>query len=234
MFEELPFMLGVLLFSILVSYLLLKYIPHPFKKIIVGFMIIGIVIHEFFHLIMCLITNTPIKNVKFFEKIKTDEGSGYKEFKFNGSVTIRGEVELRFLQAVLISFAPLLFSFWLFFLLLDHVIHPTNPITFFGSLFIILSIMFSAAPSSADLKCIPRVFSENPKYSAYQIFLLLLSILLVWFVVSFFQLYSLHEIIIYLLIMLFYYFWKYGVKMINVLYRFAIPHKNLKSLIKKV
>ncbi|KKM61226.1 hypothetical protein LCGC14_1533880 [marine sediment metagenome] len=46
MFEELPFIIGFLLFSIIVSYLMLKYITGPFKKIIVGLMVVGIVIHE--------------------------------------------------------------------------------------------------------------------------------------------------------------------------------------------
>ena len=32
MFEELPIIIGFLLFSLVVSYLLLNYIPEPFKK----------------------------------------------------------------------------------------------------------------------------------------------------------------------------------------------------------
>ena len=234
MFEEFPFILGFLLFSIVVSYLLLKYIPEPFKKIIVGLMIVGIVIHELFHVLMCLITNTPINNVKFLEKIKREEGPGYKKYEFSGNVSIKEEKGMSFLQAVLVGFAPLFFSFWLFFLLLDQVIHPSNEITFFVCLFIILSIIFSAAPSLADLKCIPRAFRENPKYSAYQIFLLMLSISLVWLIIPFLKQPSLHEIVVYLLIMFFYHLWKYGIKTIGFLYRFAIPNKNLKRFKKEV
>ena len=66
MFEEIPAIIIFLLFSLVVSYLLLKYTPEPFKKIIVGLMIVGIIIHEFFHVVMCIITNTPIKNVSTF------------------------------------------------------------------------------------------------------------------------------------------------------------------------
>ena len=110
MFEELPFIIGFLLFSILVSYLMLKYITEPFKKIIVGLMVVGIIIHELFHLLMCLITNTPVESVKLLEKIKT-EGPEYTNYEFNGRVSIKQDKGMSFLQAVLVGFAPLFFSF---------------------------------------------------------------------------------------------------------------------------
>ncbi len=218
MFEEFPYILGFLLFSIVISYLLLEYIPEPFKKIIVGVMIIGIVIHELFHVLMCLITNTPINSVKFLEKIKKEEGPGYIKYEFNGNVSIKGEKEMSFLQAVLVGFAPLLFSFWIFFLLLDQVIHPTNEIIFFICLFTILSILFSAAPSSADLKCIPIAFGENIEHSIFQIFLLLLSIFTTWSLSVQYNLIFSHELIYYLLIAFFYYGFKYGFKGIHLIY----------------
>jgi len=230
MFEELPFIIGFLLFSIIVSYLMLKYITEPFKKIIVGLMVVGIVIHELFHILMCLITNTPVESVKLLEKIKTEEGPGYKEYEFNGSVTIKKDKGMSFLQAILVGVAPLFFSFWLFVLLLDNVIHPTNDLTFFTCLFIIISIIFSAAPSSEDLKCIPEAFSENVGYSMYQILLLMLSVLLVWLIIPVLKQPYLHEIIIYLLIGIFYYIWKYGIKVVSFLYRFAIPNKKFKRI----
>ena len=230
MFEELPFIIGFLLFSIIVSYLLLKYISEPYKKIIVGLMVVGIVIHELFHILMCLITNTPVESVKLLEKIKTEEGPGYKKYEFNGSVTIKKGKGTSFLQAVLVGVAPLFFSFWLFFFLLDKVIHPTNEIIFVTYLFIIISIIFSAAPSSEDLRCIPQAFSENVGYSMYQIFLLIFSILLVWLIIPVLKQPYPHEIIIYLLIGTSYYVWKYGIKLVGFLYRFAIPNKKFKRI----
>ncbi len=234
MFEEIPIIIGFLLFSILVSYLLLKYVPEPFKKIFVGLMIVGIIIHELFHLLMCLITNTPVERVNLLEKIKSEEGSGYKKYEFYGSVSINREKEISFLQAVLVAVAPLFFSFWIFFLLLNQVLHPANEIIFFVCLFIILSIMFSAAPSSSDLACIPRAFRDNPKYSTYQILLLLLSILLVWLIIPFLKLPFIHETIIYLFIMVFYYLWKYGFKLVSLLCHYAIPSKNFKNFKEEV
>ncbi len=229
MFEELPFIIGFLLFSIIVSYVLLTYVSGFFKKIIVGLMVVGIVIHELFHLLMCLITNTPVESVKLLEKIKT-EGPDYKTYEFNGRVSIKKDRGMSFLQAVLVGFAPLFFSFWLFFFLLDKVIHPANEIIFFTSLFIVLSIMFSAAPSSEDLKCIPKAFGENVGYSMYQILLLLLSFSLVWLTFPVFNQIYFHEIIIYTLIGIFYYTWKYGIKMVSFLYKFVIPNYKLKKI----
>lgn len=234
MFEEIPFILGFMMFSIVVSYLILHYIPEPYIKIFIGIMIVGIVIHELFHYLMCLITNTPVDKVNLLDKIKREQTSEYKKYEFSGSVLIKSSNDISFLQAVLVSFAPLVFSFWIFFSLLNQVIHPTNEIMFFISLFIILSIIFSAAPSSADLVCIPRAFRENPNYSAYQLFLLNLSILMVWCILPSFGDISFHEAIIYLLIGVFYYLWKYGFKMINHLVQFSFLERKVKNYKKEV
>lgn len=229
MFEEIPIIIGFLLFSIVVSYLLLKYIPGTFKKIVIGFMVVGIIIHELFHLLMCLITNTPVERVNLLERIKSEERPGYKVYEFSGSVTVNRSKGISFLQAVLVAVAPLFFSFWIFFLLLHQVIHPTNEIIFFICLFIVLSIMFSAAPSSADILCIPRAFRDNPSYSVYQILLLFFSILLVWLLIPFLEFLTIHETILYLSIMLFYYLLKYGFKAVGLLCRFALSSYKFKN-----
>lgn len=228
MFEEIPAIIIFLLFSLVVSYLLMKYIPEPFKKIIVGLMMVGIIIHEFFHVVMCIITNTPIKNIKFLEITKTERESNYKKYEFNGCIMVKGENKMTFLQALLVGLAPLLFSFWICFLLLDFVVHPRDELSFFLSFFIILSIMFSAAPSSTDLINIPNSFINNPKYSAYQIVLLILSIFIVWIILSNLYVSKLHEIFIYLMIMVFYYIWKYSFKFINSMFHLVNSSRKLK------
>ena len=228
MFEEFPIIIGFLVFSIIVSYFLLEFIPRPFDKIIIGLMIIGIVIHELFHVLMCFITNTPVSNVKFLDKIKREENPGYIRYEFNGSVNIREGEKLSLLQAVLVALAPLLFSFWLCILLVDQVIHPRNAVSFFLSSFIILSIIFSAAPSSTDLKIIPKALRNNPQYSFYQILLLLLSIFCVWLIMLNLKQLFLHEIIVYILVMVFYYIWKYGFRFLNYLKSLVLMRFNSK------
>ena len=228
MFEEFPIIIGFLVFSIIVSYLLLEYIPRPFDKIIIGLMIIGIVIHELFHVLMCFITNTPVSNVKFLDKIKREENPEYIRYEFNGSVNIREGKKLTLLQAVLVALAPLLFSFWLCILLVDQVIHPRNAVSFFLSFFIVLSIIFSAAPSSTDLKCIPNALKNDPQYSFHQILLLLLSIFCVWLIMLNLKQLFLHEIIVYILVMVFYYIWKYGFRFLNYLKSLVLMRFNSK------
>ena len=209
MFEELIFMGGFLLFSIMVSYFLLKYTPIPLNKLVFGLAMIGIVIHELCHFLMCVITNAPIKSVKLLQRIKFYGEQG-KKYGYRGSVTINTDKKLTFLQAFFIGFAPLIFSFWLFFFLLDLLFTAElDAYIAIILIFIMVSIVLATAPSAADIINIPKVFREDPKYSYYQIFLLSISIISVWILCILFQVTFFHEILNYLLIMVFYYGFKY-------------------------
>ena len=115
MFEELIFMLGFMVFSIVISYILLNNTPNTIRKIAQCLAIVGIVIHELCHLLMCFITNTTVKKVTLLKKIKLEEDNSVS--KYFGKVEVDGEKRLSFLQAILISLAPLYISFWLFFFL---------------------------------------------------------------------------------------------------------------------
>ncbi len=210
MFEEVIIMICFLLFSIIISYILLKYTPSPLNKLVLGLAIIGIVIHEFCHLLMCVITNAPVKSVKLLERFKLYGKEG-DEHGYRGSITVNTEKKLTFLQAFLIGFAPLIFSFWLFFFLLDLIFTAElDAYIAIILIFIMVSIVLAAAPSSADILNIPGAFQEDPKYSYYQIFLLLLSIFSVWTLSILYQVTFFHEIVNYLFIMMFYYGFKYG------------------------
>jgi len=213
MFEELIFMGGFLLFSMLVSYLLLNCLPSPINKIFRALALVGIVIHELCHLLMCVITNASVKNVKILERIRTEPGNDKFDYKFGGRVEIGGDKKLTFLQALLIGLAPLMISFWLFFFLWNLLLTSIGDIVvFFLVIFVMVSIVLSAAPSAADLACIPRAFQEDPRYSAYQIFLLIASIALVWTITVVYQLVFFHEIVTYVSIMIAYYGIKYALK----------------------
>ena len=115
MFEELPYILGFLLFSIIFSYIMFKYVGPPFSGIIQGLAMGGIVIHELCHLLMCVITRSPVENVTLIKKIDYQKG---QKLGYYGEVQAQVE-RISFLQAVLIGFAPLYISFWIFFLLLE-------------------------------------------------------------------------------------------------------------------
>jgi len=203
-----------MLFSVIISYLLLTYIPEPLDKIIQAISIIGVIIHELCHLLLCLLTNTKVKKVTLVKKIK-DRREENKS-RFGGEVTLNRRTRISFLQASIISFAPLYISFWLFFSIVELMIDPDiNVVLFYIYLFILISITLAAAPSFVDLGTIPKAFHDNPSYSLYQIFLLVLSIFSVWMISFVYKIQFIHEILVYVLIFLSYYAFKYVFKEIN-------------------
>ena len=218
MFEEMPFILGFLIFSVIFSYLALKYVGPPFAKIIQVLTMAGIIIHELCHLVMCIITRAPIEKVTLIKKIDFKEE---QRFGYYGEVLTHAD-RISFLQAVLIGLAPLLISFWIFFSLLELL--TTLRVDAVGatiSVLIMISISLSAAPSLSDLSIIPKAFLNDFNYSMYQIFLLVIALLLTFTTLSTFKLHGIHELYVYLIITGFYVGFKYGFRFISI-----ISHKN--------
>lgn len=215
MFEEWIFIIGFLGVSILISYLLRTYAPGELKKIIIGIGMIGVIIHELCHTLMCVITRTPIEHVKLLE-VEKKSFNGGKLISYGGHVALSDKKPMKFLQAVITGLAPLYLSFWLFFFLLDQVFNPETPdLLIVIYVFLMLSIIFAAAPSSVDLQNIPSAFSKNVRYSAYQIILVIISIITAVFITVHYSLSFNHEIFFYLLIMILYYGWKYSFRFIK-------------------
>jgi len=231
MFEELLIIFGFLLFSFLISYLLLTYTPEPLDKVVTALAIVGIIIHELCHVAICLITHTRIESITLINKKENEEK---KTTSYYGNVRIKGNKSMTFLQAMLVGLAPLFVSFWLFFYLLEQLFNPQlNILLFFLYIFVMTSIALAAAPSLADVRTIPRAFKSDPQYSMYQIFLSALSILLAWMLINIYQLsvfsfFLFHEAMIYILIMLVYYVFKYSFRGINgIIYK--ISSRNRRS-----
>ena len=210
MFEELPFILGFVLFSVVISYILLTYTPEQLMVVIQGISIIGIIIHELCHILMCLITNTRIEKITLVKRMKNKKYG--RKYGFGGEVRVR-ESNITFLQAFLIGLAPLFFSFWLFFFLWGQISNPSIDVgLFYIYLFVMISIVFSSAPSFADLAMIPKAFQTDVRYSLYQILLLILSMFITWLVVISYEIHVIHEVFLYITIMGVYYGLKYGFK----------------------
>ncbi|KKN48454.1 hypothetical protein LCGC14_0652710 [marine sediment metagenome] len=127
MFEEMPFILGFLIFSIIFSYLALKYVEPPFSGIVQVLAMGGIVIHELCHLVMCIITRSPIEKVTLIKKLDFDEEN---RFGYYGEVQTLAN-RISFLKAGLIGLAPLYISFWIFFFLLENVTTLQIPSIYF-------------------------------------------------------------------------------------------------------
>jgi len=236
MFEEILIMIGFALFSFCISHILLRYTPEPLNKIVRILAMVGIIIHELLHVLMCILTNARIKEITLLGKrrYKGKEKENDDKFEYFGRVRLSDKRRLTFLQALLIGLAPLIFSFWLFFLLWEQILNPQLDIMlFFLYLFIMISTVLAAAPSFEDLTSIPQAFKNDPHYSLYQIFLSTLSIITVWIVIVEFQISFFHEIINYILIMIFYYIFKYSFRGLNELiykirFKNAIPSNRIK------
>jgi len=217
MFEEIPFIFGFMMFSVIISYLAFKGVPPPYSEIIKGLAIVGIVIHEICHYFMCIITRSPIEKVTLVKKLdfKEEQRLGYY-----GEVRVQAH-RMSFLQAVLIGLAPLYLSFWLFFFLLEILLYSqVDVVVFFVCIFIMISISFSAAPSFADFLIIPKTFINNFNHSMYQVLLIILSFLLTFATLIIFNFQGFHELFVYLIVTGFYFGFKFGFRLTgNLLYK---------------
>jgi len=216
MFEEIIFMVGFAVFSMVISYILLKYAPNPLDKFIRVLAAFGIIIHELSHGLMCLLTNTRIKSMKLL--VRSEKGSRFG-LRYGGRVELKDYVKLTFLQALLIGFAPVYISFWLFYFIWEQLKNPNlDVLVFYIYLFFMISLVLSAAPSFADLLAVFGALHFDWRYSLYQISLLLLSVGTVWLVITYYQIQVFHEIVTYVSIFAGYYGYKSGAKGLKAIY----------------
>jgi len=212
MFSDVPFILGFMVVSILISYLSIKFLPPPLSTIVKGVAVVGIVIHELCHLFLCVISHTPTGKVSLLRKLK-DENE--KTFKFYGEVQVI-ENKTSFLQTFLVSFAPLYISFWLFFYFLNLLIYnQVSPLFLFFSIFMMITLTFSAGPSIVDLANIPKAFLKNSDHSFYQLLLVSFSLLSTWLISIVYEFQYPEGMLVYLVIAGFYLIFKYSLRFIN-------------------
>ncbi len=125
-----------------------------------------------------------------------------------------------FIQAFMISFAPLFVSTFLFMFCLDIIFHIQAEIwiKLIAVLFCV-SLLIGSEPSGQDVKLVGRKFNTDPRYSLYQICLVVLSMVLVWLFVDLYFIILPFEVLYYieyfLFVALFYYtlkfvFWVIG------------------------
>ena len=227
MFEEIPFILGFMMFSVIFSYVAFKYTSPPFSNIVQALAMVGIVIHEICHYAMCIITRSPIEKVTLIKKLdfKEEQRLGYY-----GEVEVQ-EHRLSFLQAFLIGFAPLYLSFWLLFFLLEILVYSqVEPVVILVYVLIMISITLSAAPSFADLAILPKTFLNDFYHSVYQILLIALSFLLTFMTLVIFDFHGFHEFFVYLIVTAFYFSFKFGLRITGrLLYRNSYTGKILSN-----
>lgn len=210
MFEEIPFVIGFLLVSLALSVVLFRVEYKPFKIAVQVVAMVGIIVHEISHVLMCFVTNTKINSVTLLKKVESDRPSNKI---YGGQVNLQPDPRISFLQALVVGLAPLFVSFWIFFFLYHQLSNPhTTDFMAIFYVFLMISLVLGSAPSMADLQQIASAFTYDLRYTFYQLFLLTISIFTVWMVVTTQQIPIIHESFTYLFILISYYVLKYVIR----------------------
>lgn len=130
----------------------LKFIIAIFIKEMIS--IVGIILHEFSHYLMCVLLNVEIFSVDIYPcKTKNKIQFGSFEYEYIDS----------FRTNVLINLAPVLFNTFIGVMLIVFTIDSVFPQSVIGGVyyFIILSILAKAIPSLQDVKNLEEYKSNN-------------------------------------------------------------------------
>ncbi|MFO7797529.1 MAG: hypothetical protein ACQERB_12860 [Promethearchaeati archaeon] len=198
MFEDLILFPIVFTSGLLVRYLI--YNKNRKLTVIVKILgVLGIFIHELSHFVMLLITGgTPGRFKVSYRRL-------------NGSVELKDFKRMTFLQSFLTGIAPLLIISYLAFYCLFVFLSPAfEDIYRVIAAFCLVSFLIGSSPSGTDIYNIGRVFNNDPRYSIYQIGLVLFSTLIVysasWYIIIPYY----YSFLFYILIGIGYYIFKYS------------------------
>jgi len=194
----------------------------PFRHIVNGLAFVGVIVHELSHFFLCKILGVPTDKirVKFL-----DEAT--RRVNPHGSVSLKNDKKMSFIQDFMVTFAPLYISTWLFFWSLAIVLTPSFD-DFIRVLagFFCASLLMGAAPSHQDFITMVASFKSDPRHSIYQIFLVFLSGLSVWLITMYYNIVLpfsfLYFVVIGGLYIVFYYFFK-GINRLFYMYHSEKP-----------
>ncbi|MFW9826708.1 MAG: hypothetical protein ACFFEY_03700 [Candidatus Thorarchaeota archaeon] len=178
MIKEPLIFLGVLIISLIMSSFLLSKNAGIFRPIAQRLFFIGVIFHELSHACMCLVVGRMPDHFK----VK------WRNERYSFIRSPHGAVGLdkppNFLQAFIIAIGPLVINTWLIFLLwFGLVLNPIfYPIIKTVATFLILSLFLTASPSTGDLKYVSMAFRNSPVYSLYQVFLVFISVIILWLI----------------------------------------------------
>jgi len=186
---------------------------------------VGVAVHEVAHYTVSLILGAKPANIRV--KYRSEDKS---RVAIHGSVGLQEFERNSLLQTFAISFAPLLVSTFLLMFCLDVIFQIQTELWIkVVALAFSLSLIIGSEPSGQDIKVIGKSFQIDPRYSLYQIFLLILSGVLVWLFIDLYYFVLPFEVLYYIgyfVVLTVFYF---GVKGI-----FWIVGKSAKGIAKKV
>lgn len=135
---------------------------------------LGVIVHEFSHLIVSLICGVPVERIE----IRWRSYNGYS-ISPRGSITTGDIPHRSFMKGLMISFAPLLMSTFLFFGCIDiiTVIKTSFFIKIFAIVFAV-SLLLTAAPSKQDLNVVALAVSNDTLLAFFQVACFGISLLL--------------------------------------------------------
>jgi hypothetical protein len=137
---------------------------------------VGVAVHEVSHYIMSLAVGKVPRRIE----IKWKDEKGFRNPHGHIYVTPPS-----FLQAVVTCLAPLYISTWFIFFSLQTLINPIfNPVVRIIAALFCISLFLGAAPSSGDFGYMISRFKDSPLNSLYQIFLIFISGILLWIILS--------------------------------------------------
>jgi hypothetical protein len=211
-----PIILGI---SYILTRCVLRVVKGPLKTFFNILRFMGVTIHELSHFFMSILVGVRPTGISVRLR---DE--------LTGQVDPHGRVSTdwhnsTFLQEALICLAPLIFSTWLFFFFLDTAFNEAlDPFFRIIAGFLCISIFFGATPSKPDFRIIGIWFKKDPRYSLYQVFLLLSSGFAVWVILTFYSIPLPLDIIYYILVGIGYYVLKYALRGLNWI-RYGLTHR---------
>jgi len=174
---------------------------------------IGVIVHELSHRTMCAIIGVPAYNTRV--KYRSENSN---EAAPHGSVSLRQRFQMSFLQAFLVSFAPLLIGAWIIYFLLKLAFSSEfNPLFRIIAAFCCISILIASSPSRGDLSFVKFGYQNDPQHGQYQIFLVILSFLISWLLVGSFNIIFPYEFFYYFIIIFCYIILKYSFISLRIL-----------------